>query len=133
MNLYDVTAQVAALTAERDAALARVRELEAEAERLRAENAALRRANDVASEQWREGLSVVEDCRTLLRSVLGEGVTPELRQEILSALALNVHGETGQVERVRRVRRCGWCDSTGVYRDKDTDDVGPCPFCWEEG
>ncbi len=80
MNLYDVTAQVAALTAERDAALARVRELEAEAERLRAENAALRRANDVASEQWREGLLVVEDCRRLLRSVLGEGVTPELRQ-----------------------------------------------------
>lgn len=79
------------------------------------------------------GELVVEDCRTLLRSVLGEGVTPELRQEILSALALNVHGETGQVERVRRVRRCGWCDSTGVYRDKDTDDVGPCPFCWEEG
>lgn len=31
------------------------------------------------------------------------------------------------------VKHCPWCGGTGIYQGKDTNDVGPCPFCWEEG
>ncbi len=47
MNLYDLTDELANLTAERDAALARVRELEAEVERLRAQIAAMDQKNAI--------------------------------------------------------------------------------------
>lgn len=81
----------------------------AEAERLRAENATLRddnahlqRINDVMGEEWREGLSTTWDCIRLIRRALADGMTPELRQEMSEATTLNVHGESGQVEQLRR-------------------------------
>lgn len=73
-----------------------------EVEQLRAENAHLQRSNEVMGEEWREGLSTTWDCIRLIRRALADGMTPELRQEMSEATTLNVHGESGQVEQLRR-------------------------------